>query len=54
MLVLTRKLYEKLQIGPDIIVQIVKLDNGAVKLGIIAPKSIAVTRLKAEPSTQGK
>jgi carbon storage regulator len=44
MLVLTRKLGESIRIGDDIIVKIVDLDGRHVKLGIEAPKSIAVNR----------
>jgi carbon storage regulator len=44
MLVLTRKLGESIRIGDTIIVKIVDLDGRHVKLGIDAPKSIAVNR----------
>jgi carbon storage regulator len=44
MLVLTRKLGESIRIGDTIIVKIVDLDGHHVKLGIDAPKSIAVNR----------
>jgi carbon storage regulator len=44
MLVLTRKLGESIRIGDTIIVKIVDLDGRHVKLGIEAPKSIAVNR----------
>jgi carbon storage regulator len=44
MLVLTRKLGESIRIGDEIIVKIVDLDGRHVKLGIEAPKSIAVNR----------
>jgi carbon storage regulator len=44
MLVLTRKLGESIRIGDNVIVKIVDLDGLHVKLGIEAPRSIAVNR----------
>jgi carbon storage regulator len=44
MLVLTRKLGESIRIGDSIVVKIVELDGRHVKLGIEAPKTIAVNR----------
>jgi len=44
MLVLTRKLMEKLFIGDDICVTVVRLEGGQVRLGIDAPREIAVVR----------
>jgi carbon storage regulator len=44
MLVLTRKLMEKIYIGEDICVTIVRLEGGQVRLGIDAPRSIPVVR----------
>jgi carbon storage regulator len=44
MLVLTRKLGESIRIGDTITVKIVDLDGRHVKLGIEAPKNIAVNR----------
>jgi carbon storage regulator len=44
MLVLTRKLGETIRIGDNITVKIVDLDGRHVKLGIEAPKNIAVNR----------
>jgi carbon storage regulator len=44
MLVLTRKLGESIRIGDSIVVKVVELDGRHVKLGIEAPKSIAVNR----------
>jgi carbon storage regulator len=44
MLVLTRKLMEKLFIGDDICVTVVRLENGQVRLGIDAPREISVVR----------
>ena len=44
MLVLTRKLLEKLYIGDDICVTVVRLEGGQVRLGIDAPREVAVVR----------
>ncbi len=44
MLVLTRKLMEKLYIGNDVCVTVVRLEGGQVRLGIDAPRDIAVVR----------
>ena len=44
MLVLTRKLLEKLYIGRDICVTVVRLEGGQVRLGIEAPREIPVVR----------
>jgi carbon storage regulator len=44
MLVLTRKLMEKLYIGNEICVTVVRLEGGQVRLGIDAPRDIAVVR----------
>ena len=44
MLVLTRKLGEKIKIGDTITVSIVELDGHHVKLGIEAPRDITVHR----------
>jgi carbon storage regulator len=44
MLVLTRKLMEKLYIGDDVCVTVVRLEGGQVRLGIEAPREIAVVR----------
>jgi carbon storage regulator len=44
MLVLTRKLMERLYIGDDICITVVRLEGGQVRLGIDAPKHIPVVR----------
>jgi carbon storage regulator len=44
MLVLTRKLLEKLYIGDDICVTVVRLEGGQVRLGIDAPREVPVVR----------
>jgi len=44
MLVLSRKLGERIYIGDDICVTVVAIDRGKVRLGIEAPRSVPVHR----------
>jgi carbon storage regulator len=44
MLVLTRKVNEKLYIGEDIVITVTKIKGQAVSIGIEAPKEINVNR----------
>ena len=44
MLVLTRKLNEKLVIGNDIVVSIVKIEGNKVRLSIEAPGDVRILR----------
>src|SRR3954451_20518332 len=52
MLVLTRKLMEKLYIGDNICVTVVRLEGGQVRLGIEAPRDITVVRAELVPERQ--
>ena len=52
MLVLTRKLMEKLYIGDNICVTVVRLEGGQVRLGIEAPREVAVVRAELVPGRQ--
>lgn len=54
MLVLTRKLMERLYIGDDICVTVVRLEGGQVRLGIEAPREISVVRAELVPGGRGK
>ena len=49
MLVLTRKLMERLFIGDDICVTVVRLESGQVRLGIDAPRDVSVVRAELVP-----
>jgi len=49
MLVLTRRLMEKLYIGDDVCVTVVRLEGGQVRLGIDAPREVAVVRAELMP-----
>jgi carbon storage regulator len=53
MLVLTRKLMEKLFIGENICVTVVRLEGGQVRLGIEAPREVAVVRGELVPERLG-
>jgi carbon storage regulator len=44
MLVLTRKLNQTLQIGDNIQLTILEVQNGSVKIGISAPRNIKIMR----------
>jgi carbon storage regulator len=49
MLVLSRKLGERIVIDDHIVVTVVRLENGQVRLGIEAPREIAVFREEIAP-----
>lgn len=44
MLVLSRKLGERIVIGDNIVVTVVEIDRGKIRLGIDAPKEVAIYR----------
>ncbi len=44
MLILTRKIGEKIKIGDDIELSVVDISKGVVKLGIEAPKDVTILR----------
>ena len=44
MLVISRKINERIKIGDDIEIVIVSIDKGQVKIGIEAPKSVTILR----------
>ena len=44
MLVLTRKAGQSINIGADIIIRVFDIHNGSVKIGIEAPRELAVYR----------
>ena len=55
MLVLSRKRFERLLIGPDIRITIVKVDRSQVRLGIEAPADHAILReelVRPEPEPE--
>jgi carbon storage regulator len=44
MLVLTRKTNERILIGDDIVLTVVRIDDYSVRLGIDAPKDVEILR----------
>lgn len=51
MLVLNRKIGERIVIGGDIVVTIVKVQGKQVRLGIEAPVSVSIRRTELIPKT---
>ncbi len=54
MLVLTRKLNEKIKIGDDITITIIKLRNNQIRIGIEAPRDVRVLRAELEQAVAGE
>ncbi len=51
MLVLSRKLGQRFQIGQDVRITIVKIDRNSVRIGIEAPDDVTVYREEILPAT---
>ena len=49
MLVLSRKLGEKIVIGDDIVLTVVKIDRNQIRLGIEAPSNVSIFREEIAP-----
>ena len=54
MLVLSRKLGEKILIGDSIVLTVVKIDRNQIRLGIEAPSDVAIYREEISPARTGK
>jgi carbon storage regulator len=54
MLVLSRKLGEKIVIGDNILVTVVKIDRNQVRIGIEAPPDVLVYREEIAPQRAAK
>ena len=52
MLVLSRKIGEKIMIGDDIEIVVVDIDRGKIRIGITAPKDIPIYREEVLPLAQ--
>ncbi len=51
MLVLSRKLGQRFQIGQDVRITIVKIDRNSVRIGIEAPDDVIIYREEIVPAT---
>lgn len=49
MLILTRKIGERILIGDRIVVRLVRVDGNAVRLGIEAPNDVRILRAELRP-----
>lgn len=54
MLVLSRKLGEKIYIGDNICITVVDIDRGKIRLGIEAPRDVPIYRQELLPLQQQK
>jgi carbon storage regulator len=52
-LVLSRKLGEKIFIGDDVTITVVDIDRGKIRLGIEAPRDLPIYRQELLPHDQG-
>ena len=53
MLVLSRKQSERIRLGKDIVVTVVRVAGDKVRLGIEAPSDMVVLRDELEPNAEG-
>ena len=53
MLVLSRKLGEKIYIGENICITVVDIDRGKIRLGIEAPRNVPIYRQELLPLANG-
>lgn len=52
MLVLSRKVGERIQVGDEITVTVVRIAGGSVRLGVEAPKTMPIAREELQDSLQ--
>ncbi|RLT20323.1 MAG: carbon storage regulator [Planctomycetota bacterium] len=52
MLVLSRKLGEKIYIGDNICITVVDIDRGKIRLGIEAPRDVSIYRQELLPGKE--
>jgi carbon storage regulator len=53
MLVLTRKVGERIQIGDQVVVTVVRINGPAVRLGVEAPAELAIVRQEIAQAAAG-
>lgn len=55
MLVLSRKKGERIRVGPDIVITVVRLGAQAIRLGIDAPDDVSIVRIDdSSPKAAGE
>jgi len=54
MLVLSRKLGEKIYIGENVCITVVDIDRGKIRLGIEAPRDVPIYRQELLPGKAGE
>ena len=54
MLVLSRKLNERIMIGGGIVITVVKIDRNQIRIGIEAPHEVPVYREEISPNRAGR
>lgn len=54
MLVLTRKISEKIMIGKDVVVSVLAVEGQSVKIGIEAPKDVSILRMEVFEKIQSE
>lgn len=54
MLVLTRKIDEKIMIGKNIVISVLEIEGGNVKIGIKAPREISILRMEVFEKIQNE
>lgn len=52
MLVLKRMLGEKIVVGKDVVIEVLEVQRGWVRLGIVAPNEVAVDRMEVRISKE--
>ena len=52
MLVLSRKVGERIQVGDEITITVVRIAGGSVRLGVEAPKTMPIAREELQDSLQ--
>lgn len=52
-LVITRKEYEEILIGPDVVVRVCKIKGKQVQIGVVAPKDVKVLRKELADDERG-
>jgi carbon storage regulator len=54
MLVLTRKVGERIRVGDDVVITVVRINGTAVRLGVEAPAGVAVVRQELADRVAGQ